>query len=174
MNLVPTASTTVALAMGDALAMTLVEAKGFQAHDFASFHPGGKLGKRLMRVESLMHAGDGCPRVEAGTALRDVIHEVSRGRLGMTCVVDAAGTLLGVITDGDIRRFMERADSVVGVTASDVMTRSAVTIGPAMLAVEALNLMEQRKITSIVVVDGAPARVAGVVHLHDLWRTELV
>jgi arabinose-5-phosphate isomerase len=160
--------------MGDALAMTLLDAKGFQAHDFASFHPGGKLGKRLMRVESLMHSGADCPRVTATTPLRDVIHEVSRGRLGMTCVVDDDAALLGVITDGDIRRLMERADSVVGLTAADVMTRSAVTIAADMLAVQALNLMEQRKITSIVVVGGRPAQVAGVVHLHDLWRTELV
>lgn len=174
MNLVPTASTTAALALGDALAMTLIDAKGFQATDFASLHPAGKLGKRLMRVDSLMHSGNACPIVVVGTPMRDVIYEMSRKRLGMTCVVDAEGELLGVITDGDIRRQMERADSVLGMSAVDVMTRSPIAIAPDLLAVEALNLMEQRKITAIVVVDGQPARVTGVVHLHDLWRTELV
>lgn len=174
MNLVPTASTTAALAMGDALAMTLIDAKGFQPTDFASLHPAGKLGKRLMRVESLMHGGDACPIVADGTPMRDVIYEMSRKRLGMTCVVDAQGELIGVITDGDIRRQMERADSVLGMSAVDVMTQGPITIAPDMLAVEALNIMEQRKITAIVVVAGQPARVTGVVHLHDLWRTELV
>lgn len=174
LNLVPTASTTAALALGDALAMTLIDVKGFQSHDFASFHPGGKLGKRLMRVDSLMHSGESCPRVQPSTPIRDVIHEVSRGRLGMTCVVNDDGELVGIITDGDIRRLMERVDSLVGVSAADVMTRGPVTITTTLLAVEALNLMEQRKITSIVVLAGTPARVAGVVHLHDLWRTELV
>lgn len=174
MNLVPTASTTAALAMGDALAMTLMDAKGFQAADFATLHPAGSLGKRLMRVEALMHGGDACPIVAAGTPMRDVIYEMSRKRLGMTCVLDDEGELIGVITDGDIRRQMEKADTVLGMTAVDVMSRGPVTIGPDDLAVEALNVMERRKITAIVVVAGTPARVAGVVHLHDLWRTELV
>ncbi|MEQ1869400.1 MAG: KpsF/GutQ family sugar-phosphate isomerase [Vicinamibacterales bacterium] len=173
LNLVPTASTTAALAMGDALAMTVLDAKGIGAKDFASFHPGGNIGKRLMRVEHLMHGGDSCPRVTLATPMRDVIHEVSRGRLGMTCVVNASGGLVGVITDGDIRRLMARVDSVAGMTASDVTTSGAVTVGPAVLAVEALNIMEQRKITAVVVVDDSQ-RAAGVVHLHDLWRTELV
>ncbi len=174
LNLVPTASTTAALALGDALAMTLLDAKGVQPDDFASFHPGGKLGKRLMRVEALMHSGDACPTVTPTTPMRDVIYEMSRKRLGMTCVVDAAQAVVGVITDGDIRRQMERADSVLGMNAGDVMTKDPITIGPGLLAAEALNVMEQRKITSIVVVEGTPARIAGVVHLHDLWRTELV
>ena len=172
MNLVPTASTTAALAIGDALAMTLLVEKGFRQEDFASLHPGGKLGKRLMRVEALMHGGAQCPIVKADTRMRDVIYEMSRKGLGMTCVVDGDETLLGIITDGDLRRHMERAANVLELRAGDVMTRRPISIPPSTLAVEALNIMEQRKITSIVVVDGA--RLAGVVHLHDLWRTELV
>lgn len=174
LNLVPTASTSAALALGDALAMTLLDAKGFGQQDFATLHPGGKLGKKLMRVESLMHAGKHCPVVTAGTPMRDVIYEMSRKALGMTCVVDGDGGLLGIITDGDLRRQMERAVDIMGMTAGDVMTRHPIVIHPATLAAEALHVMEQKKITSIVVVDGNPARVAGVVHLHDLWRTELV
>jgi arabinose-5-phosphate isomerase len=173
MNLVPTASTTAALALGDALAMTLLVAKGFRQEDFANLHPGGKLGKRLMRVESLMNAGDNCPTVTPGTSMRDVIYEMSRKGLGMTCVVDGDRTLLGIITDGDLRRHMDRAADIMSLSAGDVMTRGAVSIAPSTLAAEALHVLEQRKITSIVVVDEA-RRVAGVVHLHDLWRTELV
>ena len=171
MNLVPTASTTAALAIGDALAMTLLVEKGFRPEDFASLHPGGGLGKRLMRVQHLMHAGTRCPSVAADTRMRDVIYEMSSKGLGMTCVVDAAGTLAGVITDGDLRRQMERGDGIMTLTAGDVMTRGPVAVPPATLAVEALNIMEQRKITSIPVVDDG--RLAGVVHLHDLWRTQL-
>jgi arabinose-5-phosphate isomerase len=173
LNLVPTASTTAALALGDAMAMTLLVAKGFRQEDFANLHPGGKLGKRLMRVESLMSAGDKCPTVTPEAHMRDVIYEMSRKGLGMTCVVDAAGVLLGIITDGDLRRHMDRTPDIMALNAGEVMTRGAVAIAPATLAVEALNIMERRKITSIVVVEPGN-RVAGVVHLHDLWRTELV
>jgi arabinose-5-phosphate isomerase len=169
LNLVPTASTTAALALGDALAMTLLVEKGFQQKDFANLHPGGRLGKRLLRVDSLMHAGRQCPVVRAGTSMRDVIYEMTSKALGMTCVADDRDVLLGIITDGDLRRHMERAPDIRDLTASEVMTRNPVTIAPAMLAVEALNIMEQRKITSLVVVEGAPPTVAGVVHLHDLW-----
>lgn len=174
MNLVPTASTTAALALGDALAMTLLVEKGFQVEDFANLHPGGKIGKRLMRVEALMHAGAQCPIVRADTRMRDVIYEMSSKGLGMTCVVDGDETLLGIITDGDLRRHMERATDILELAAGDVMTRNPVSVHPSTLAAEALNIMEQRKITSIVVSDGAPARrIAGVVHLHDLWRMEM-
>ncbi len=178
MNLVPTASTTAALALGDAMAMTLLVAKGFKEEDFANLHPGGKLGKRLMRVEALMNAGDKCPRVSATTRMRDVIYEMSRKGLGMTCVVDDDGSgdavLLGIITDGDLRRQMERDADIMGMTAADVMTRNPITLARSTLAAQALNIMEQRKITSIVVTGGdQPKRVAGVVHLHDLWRMEL-
>jgi len=173
MNLVPTASTTAALAIGDALAMTLCVEKGFRQEDFASLHPGGKLGKRLKRVESLMHGGKQCPIVQADTRMRDVIYEMSSKGLGMTCVVEGPadeGALLGIITDGDLRRHMERATDILGLNAKDVMTRNPVSVARTTLAAEALELMEQRKITSIVVADGDhPKRVAGVVHLHDLW-----
>jgi arabinose-5-phosphate isomerase len=174
MGLAPTASTTAALAIGDALAMTLLVAKGFRQEDFAHLHPGGRLGKGLMRVQALMHSGTHCPIVRDDTTIRDVIYEMSRKRLGMTCVVDARDELLGIITDGDLRRLMERAGDTLSMTAADAMTRNPVTIGPTALAAEALNVLEHRKITALVVVDGHPTRVAGVVHLHDLWGTELV
>jgi arabinose-5-phosphate isomerase len=170
MNLAPTASTTAALAIGDALAMTLLVEKGFRQEDFVNLHPGGKLGKRLMRVEVLMHAGAQCPIVRADTRMLDVIYEMSSKGLGMTCVVDGADTLLGIITDGDLRRHMERASEILALNAGDVMTRHPVSVPSTTLAAEALNIMEQHKITSIVVADGTePTRVAGVVHLHDLW-----
>ncbi len=174
MNLVPTASTTAALAIGDALAMTLLVEKGFCEEDFATLHPGGKLGKKLMRVGSLMHGGKLCPRVLAGTPMRDVIYEMSSKGLGMTCVVTDEDALLGLITDGDLRRHMDRSADIMALAAAEVMTRTPVVIGPEALAAEALNVMEQRKITALIVVAGQPSRVAGVVHLHDLWRTELV
>src|SRR5262249_34386333 len=177
MNLVPTASTTAALALGDALAMTLLVAKGFREEDFANLHPGGKLGKRLMRVERLMHDGD-APIVAASTPMLAVMREMTAKALGMTCVVDADGRLVGIITDGDLRRHFVNTQtpdgrSILERTASDVMTRNPVTVGRSALAVEALRMLEQRKITSIVVVD-EERRVQGVVHLHDLWRTQLV
>jgi arabinose-5-phosphate isomerase len=172
MNLVPTASTTAALAMGDALAMAVLVEKGFKPEDFANLHPGGKLGKKLMRVAQLMHAGEALPVVQLHTAMRDVIYEMSRKGLGMTSVLEKDGTLAGIITDGDLRRKMASAN-VMELTARDVMSITPVTIGPGTLAVEALAILESRKITSIVVVD-AGRRVEGVVHLHDLWRTEMV
>jgi len=169
LNLVPTASTTAALAIGDALAMTLLVEKGFKQEDFASLHPGGKLGKRLMRIESLMHSGKQCPTVTPETPMRDVIYEMSRKGLGMTCVVGADEELLGIITDGDLRRHMDSAANILALSAGDVMTRGPIVLPPTTLAAEALNVMERSKITSIVVVDGDDRRVAGVVHLHDLW-----
>ena len=172
MNLVPTASTTAALAMGDALAMAVLVEKGFKPEDFANLHPGGKLGKKLMRVEQLMHRGDALPVVQLHTAMRDVIYEMSRKGLGMTSVLEKDGTLAGIITDGDLRRKMSSAN-VLELTARDVMSVNPVTILHDTLAVEALAVLESRKITSIVVVD-AGRRVEGVVHLHDLWRTEMV
>jgi arabinose-5-phosphate isomerase len=172
LNLIPTASTTAALALGDALAMTLLVEKGFREEDFANLHPGGKLGKRFLRVESLMTAGAQCPIVGADTSMRDVIYEMSSKGLGMTSVVDGRQTLAGIITDGALRRHMARGPGIMELTASQVMTRDPVSIPPTTLAAEALNIMERRKITSIVVVDGEN-RVAGVVHVHDLWRTQL-
>jgi arabinose-5-phosphate isomerase len=172
MNLVPTASTTAALALGDALAMTLLVRKGFGEEQFASFHPGGKLGRRLLRVETAMHAADAAPVVSASTPMPDVIHEMSSKRLGMTCVVDAQGILVGIVTDGDLRRLMSRTPDVLALTAGEAMTRGPVTISRQLLAVEALKIMETHKITSIVVADPR-GFVEGVVHLHDLWRTQM-
>jgi len=172
MNLVPTASTTAALALGDALAMTLLVAKGFRQEDFANLHPGGKIGKRLMRVEQLMRGGAEAPVVEIATPMKDVIYEMSRKGLGMTCVVGDAARLVGIITDGDLRRHMTDSLSIVQRTAGDMMTRNPVTVARDMFAVEALNVMEQHKITAVIVVD-ADQRVEGVLHLHALWRTEM-
>jgi arabinose-5-phosphate isomerase len=171
LNLAPTASTTAALALGDALAMALLVRKGFRQEDFASLHPGGKLGKRLMKLEQVMHAGPLLPAVGVDTGMSDVIYEMSSKGLGMTCVVDGDGRLAGIITDGDLRRHMMSRD-ILAQPAAAVMTRGPVTVGRHMLAVEALHLMEQRKITSVVVVD-PDHRAEGVVHLHDLWRTEM-
>lgn len=173
MNLVPTASTTAALAMGDALAMTVLVEKGFKPENFANLHPGGKLGKRLMRVEQLMHGGDALPVVQLHTSMRDVIYEMSRKGLGMTSVVEKDGRIAGIITDGDLRRKMATTPNIQDLLARDVMTAAPIAIPNTTMAVEALALMEQRKITSIVVID-SDRRVEGVVHLHDLWRTEMV
>lgn len=172
LNLVPTASTTAALAMGDALAMTLLVAKGFREEDFANLHPGGKLGKRLMRAEQLMHAGDQTPIVSGTTPMQDVIYEMSRKGLGMTCVVDQQGRLDGIITDGDLRRHMTDTANILERRAIEVMTPNPVTIRPETLAAEALRVLEQRKITAVVVVN-AEGKVEGVLHLHDLWHTDL-
>ena len=173
LNLVPTASTTAALALGDALAMTLLVAKGFRQEDFANLHPGGKLGKRLMRAEQLMHGGEHAPIVRADTVMPKVIYEISSKGIGMTCVVDADDRLVGVITDGDLRRAMEKNRSLLELPAHEVMTRTPVTIGRDTLAAEALHLMEEGKITAVIVADDEQ-RVLGVVHLHDLWRTEMI
>lgn len=172
MNLVPTASTTAALAMGDALAMTLLEHKGFKEEEFARLHPGGKLGRRLLRVAAAMHGGDQIPLVAAGTPMAQVIHEMSSKRLGMTCVAED-GRLVGILTDGDLRRQMEANRDLLSLTAGDVMTKDPATIEPECLAVDALRIMEERRITSLVVV-GAGGRIDGVVHLHDLWRTQMI
>ena len=173
LNLVPTASTTAALALGDALAMTLSVAKGFRQEDFANLHPGGTLGKRFMRVEQLMHGGDQAPIVGTKAFMPDVIYEMSRKGLGMTCVVDDQDQLVGIITDGDLRRHMSNGTSILDRCAGEIMTRQPVTVSRETLAAEALHILEQRKITSIVVVDPANL-VKGVVHLHDLWRTEMI
>lgn len=174
LNLAPTASTTATLAMGDALAMTLLVAKGFRQEDFAKLHPGGKIGKQFLRVGALMHGGRQCPIVGLDTRMRDVIYEMSRKGLGMTCVVGPEDALVGIITDGDLRRRMEGTTDILSLAAQDVMTRNPITVPPTMLAAQALNILEQRKITALAVVEGEPRHVVGVIHLHDLWRTELV
>jgi arabinose-5-phosphate isomerase len=173
LNLAPTASTTAALAMGDALAIALLDRRGFREEDFAALHPAGKLGTKLRRVDSVMHAGDNLPRVGPQTPIPEVIYEISRKKLGMVVVTDAAGKLLGIVTDGDLRRLMERRKKeALDLTAADSMTKNPVTLARTELAASALRLMEERKITSVVVVD-AERHVEGVVHLHDLWTLQL-
>ena len=173
MGLAPTASTTAMLALGDALAIAVSIRKGFRAEDFADLHPGGKLGKRLARVRNLMHAGNAIPRVTPDTPMTDVIYEMSRKKLGMTTVEDN-GRLVGIISDGDLRRLLER-DGPDGLkkTAGHAMNPHPRTISAEELAVRALSLMEEKKITSLVAVDAA-GMIQGVVHLHDLWETELI
>jgi arabinose-5-phosphate isomerase len=173
LGLAPTASTTTMLALGDALAVALSEKRGFKEEDFANLHPGGKLGKRLARVEALMHSGDAVPRVAPQTKMPDVIYEMSRKKLGMTTVVDG-DRLLGVISDGDLRRLLEqRGKDTLDLRAQDCMTRTPKTIGTHEFAATALAQMEEMKITSLVVV-GENQTLLGIVHLHDLWTTEMV
>jgi arabinose-5-phosphate isomerase len=172
LNLVPTASTTAALAIGDALAMTLLVEKGFRQEDFASLHPGGKLGKRLMRIENLMQSGAQCPTVAPETRMRDVIYEMSRKGLGITAVVEGERRLVGVISDGDLRRLLERDASLLEKAAGDCMKREPRTIAGDELASAALQRMEEHRITALMVCDEA-GRLEGVVHIHDLWRLEL-
>lgn len=173
LGLAPTASTTTMLALGDALAVTLSERRGFKEEDFANLHPGGKLGKRLARVESLMHTGDALPCVALSTRMPDVIYEMSRKKLGVTAVVEGE-RLLGIISDGDLRRLLEkRGKDAMDLTAGEAMTRSPKTIAKHEFAATALALMEEKKITSLMVVDGM-GKLEGIVHLHDLWTTELV
>jgi arabinose-5-phosphate isomerase len=172
-DMVPTASSTAALAMGDALAIALMKEKGFDEKDFVRFHPKGQLGRKLVRVEMLMHGGAEIPRVDASTPMIRVIEEMTRKKLGVTCVLDEDDRLLGVITDGDLRRMMRRhKERIFQRSAGECMTVRPVTIDRAGLAVEALNLMETRKITSLVVANKS-GTVEGIIHLHDLWRTEM-
>ena len=173
LGLAPTASTTTMLALGDALAVALSEKRGFKEEDFANLHPGGKLGKKLARVESLMHSGDAIPRVAASTRMSDVIYEMSRKKLGMTTVVEGE-KLLGVISDGDLRRLLERrGKDVLDLTAAECMTREPKTVSAHEFAASALAIMEEKKITSLVVIDG-DHNIEGVLHLHDLWGTEML
>jgi arabinose-5-phosphate isomerase len=173
LGLAPTASTTTMLALGDALAVTLSEKRGFKEEDFANLHPGGKLGKRLARVESLMHSGDALPCVAPQTKMPDVIYEMSRKKLGVTAVVEKE-KLVGIISDGDLRRLLEkRGKDVLDLTAGEAMSKNPRTIAAGEFAATALALMEEKKITSLMVVDGV-GKLEGIVHLHDLWSTELV
>jgi arabinose-5-phosphate isomerase len=173
LGLAPTASTTTMLALGDALAVALSERRGFKEEDFANLHPGGKLGKRFARVSSLMHSGDAIPRVEPATRMTEVIYEMSRKGLGLATVAEGE-KLVGLISDGDLRRLLEHyGKEVMDRTASECMTRSPRTIGPDAFAIAALDIMEQKKITSLPVVDDA-GRLQGVLHLHDLWGTQML
>ncbi|HEX3660479.1 MAG TPA: KpsF/GutQ family sugar-phosphate isomerase [Acidobacteriaceae bacterium] len=173
LGLAPTASTTAMLALGDALAIAVSLRKGFRVEDFAALHPGGKLGKRLATVRQLMHSGDAVPRVDIATPMTEVIYTMSRKKLGMT-TVECGGKLAGIISDGDLRRLLE-SDGPDGLrkTAGDVMNPLAKTISAQELAVRGLHTMEEKKITSLVVVD-EDRRIEGVLHLHDLWGTELI
>ncbi len=172
LELAPTTSTTATLALGDALAMALLEAKGFSREDFARLHPGGGLGRKLLKVREVMHSGEDLPRVGPATAMREAILEMSRKRLGVTSVVDGDGRLLGCITDGDLRRLLEADPNPLDHQAGDCMTPRPKTIGAEELASAALRAMEEKRITSLFVVDGEN-RLEGLVHLHDLWRLEL-
>jgi arabinose-5-phosphate isomerase len=173
LNLAPTASTTAMLALGDALAVAVSLRKGFRAEDFAELHPGGKLGKQLAKVGDLMHAGDDIPRVSLATPMSDVIYEMSSKKLGMTTVQED-GLLRGVISDGDLRRLLEReGGAALTRAAGEAMNPHPKTIAANELAARALALLEERKITSLIVVDG-DQRVEGVIHLHDLWGVELI
>ena len=173
LGLAPTASTTTMLALGDALAVALADKRGFKEEDFASLHPGGKLGKKLARVEALMHSGEAVPRVSPGTRMPDVIYEMSRKGLGVTTVVEGE-KLVGIISDGDLRRLLEkRGKEVVDLTAGECMTRHPKTISPQEFAAAALSIMEQKKITSLAVVDER-GNLHGIVHLHDLWGIEML
>jgi len=173
MDLVPTASTTAALAVGDALAIAVLQTRGFRIEDYAALHPAGRLGRKVLRVEQVMHRGEDLPIVSTGALMKDVILEMTKKRLGMTAVCDAAGRLAGIITDGDLRRLMQRVPDPLARRAEEVMTLSPVTIGRDELAAAALRKMEDRRITSLLVLTG-DGRPEGVVHLQDLWRTQLV
>lgn len=174
LNLAPTASTAAQLAMGDALAMALSVEKGFRPEDFAALHPGGKLGKRFLKVADLMHAGSDLPLVGLAAPMKDVVYEMSKKRLGITGVVDADGRLAGVVSDGDLRRLLEReGEGAWGTDAAGAMNRAPKTIASGAFATEALRLMEERKITSLFIV-GEDGRPKGIVHLHDLWGVESI
>lgn len=172
LKLAPTASTTATLALGDALAMALSEARGFTSEDFARLHPGGRLGKRLLRVRELMLKGDALPRVAPGAPLREAIYEMSKKGLGITAVAGESGELLGCISDGDLRRLLEQGDAQLEKPVEELMKRGPRTIGGDLLAGEALQRMETYRITSVFVCDDE-GRLEGIVHLHDLWRLEL-
>ncbi|QHN04591.1 KpsF/GutQ family sugar-phosphate isomerase [Granulicella sp. WH15] len=168
LNLAPTASTTLMLALGDALALELSQRRGFAPQHFATLHPGGLLGRRLERVRDVMHTGDAIPRVARQTAMPEVIHEMSRKHLGMTAVLDG-DRLEGIISDGDLRRLLEREGThALEKTAGEIMNPTPVTISPEAFGSDALALMEERKITTLIVV--ADGRVEGALHLHDLWQ----
>jgi arabinose-5-phosphate isomerase len=174
MGLAPTASTTATLAMGDALAVALLEKRGFKEQDFAQFHPGGTLGRRLLvKVRDVMHVGVELPQVRETVSASEAILEMSAKKLGMTTVVDRAGALVGIITDGDLRRFLQQGGDFSKTTAGALASRHPKLIGPDELAAKAVEMMERYSITTLVVADNAK-RIAGVVHLHDLLKHGIV
>lgn len=171
-GLVPTSSTTVTLAVGDALAIALMQKRGFREEDFRVYHPGGALGKKLLKVSHLMHRDEELPLIRPGTRLMQVVDLIDEKRFGVGLVVDENGTLQGLITDGDLRRLIRRNVDFNACIVDEVMTRSPLCIAPGQMAVEALNLMESRRITSLAVIE--QDRLLGLIHLHDLWRTEMI
>ncbi len=174
MNLAPTASTTAQLALGDALAVALLDARGFGPDDFARTHPGGALGRRLLtHVRDVMRAGDAVPRIDVGAPFSDALLEMTRKGLGMTAVVDAAGRLRGIITDGDLRRLLERGDDLRTLRAGEAMHPTPRTIGPQALAVEAVTLMEEHRIGQVLVVDEA-GQLVGALNMHDLFAAKVM
>lgn len=172
LNLAPTASTTATLALADALAMALLEARGFTPEDFAKLHPGGRLGKRLLRVRELMHHGEALPRVSVDTPMREAIYEMSRKGLGITAVTDSENRLAGCISDGDLRRLLEKEEGILHLTAGDCMRPGARSIDPGKMAPVALKEMEDHRITSLFVCEPG-GQLQGIIHLHDLWGLEL-
>ncbi|GAC1032043.1 arabinose-5-phosphate isomerase KdsD [Pseudomonas sp. No.21] len=174
LNLAPTSSTTASLVLGDALAIALLEARGFTAEDFAFSHPGGALGRRLLlKVENIMHGGDSLPRVERGTSLRDALLEMTRKGLGMTAVLESDGRLAGIFTDGDLRRTLDKGVDVRQASIDDVMTAHGKTVRAEMLAAEALKIMDDHKINVLVVVDDNDTPI-GALHIHDLTRAGVI
>ncbi|MGC2424358.1 MAG: KpsF/GutQ family sugar-phosphate isomerase [Nitrospirota bacterium] len=174
MGLAPTASTTAALAMGDAMAITLLEKRGFKEEDFACFHPGGSLGKKLLlRVEDLMHSGAEVPVVKADTSMREALFEITSKKMGITTVVDGDGKLVGVITDGDLRRYLEKSDDLFSKNAGELAHGNPKMISRDALAAEAVAVMEKYSITSLLSVDGE-GRPEGIIHLHDLLKAGVV
>jgi arabinose-5-phosphate isomerase len=172
-GMIPTSSTTAALALGDALALTLMKLKGFNEHDFAFFHPRGQLGKKLLKIKHLMHRGRQVPMADKNASMAAVLEEMSAKGLGMTCIVDSHHKLVGIITDGDLRRKLQQyGRTLPGKKARDCMTPDPLVVGKEDLAAKALNLMEENRITSLVVTTGT-GKIAGIIHLHDLWRTEM-
>ena len=174
LGLAPTASTTAMMALGDALAVALLEERGFTAEDYALLHPGGSLGRRLLRVEDLMHRDEQVPVVAVGASLEDTIGEITGKRLGMTAVVDGGGAVVGIVTDGDLRRGLARAADIRTLTAGDLMTRAPKTIASEALAGQAVAVMERHAITALLVLEPETRRPAGVIHLHDLLRANVV
>ncbi len=178
LGLAPTASTTAALAMGDALAVALLDTRGFKEEDFACFHPGGALGKKLLlRVRDLMHTGDAVPVVSATTVIKDAIYEISSKKMGITAVVSDEGKLIGVISDGDLRRWMEKTEktgeNLLGKKAGEIMTSNPKIANKDSLAAEAVAIMERNSITCLIVADAA-SKPEGVIHLHDLLKAGVV
>lgn len=172
-GVVPTASSTAALALGDALAIALMKKKAFGVKDFVFFHPQGEAGKRLIKIKNLMHRGGSIPSVSQNASMKKVLHEISDKNLGMTCVIDRKENLIGIITDGDLRRALQKyGERFLLKKAKDCMTENPLTIDKNNLATKALNLMEENKVTSLIVKNKS-GKIEGIIHLHDLWRTEM-